>query len=324
MRLLEIIIEDTSAADINHLLGNHELIEHWTYQSENGQQVIKALMQDEHAKDFLNALEKKSIHRVVIYPVEGTLPKIDDITQKKEEKIRIGKFVAISKEELYNDIDMPVSFSVNFILMVILSSFVAGIGILRNNIPVIIGAMVIAPFLGPNMSMAFGTTLGDLRIIRKSILTGVAATVIALIISMIWGFTARDLGTIAYDPDIGYQDIILALVCGFAGAISAISGQGSTLVGVMVAAALLPPLMRGGLLLGGSEYGYALNSFLIFGANIICLNIAGIITFYLSGIRPGRWWDKEQAKRKTKNAFIVWTIALLVLIAAIIVIRQLK
>ena len=147
--------------------------------------------------------------------------------------------MSISKEELYHDIDMPVSFSVNFILMVILSSFVAGIGILKNNLAIIIGAMVIAPFLGPNMSMAFGTTLGDLRIIRKSILTGIGATVIALVISMIWGSTAIDIGNIAIDPDIEYQDIVLALICGFAGAVSVISGQGTTLVGVMVAAASL-------------------------------------------------------------------------------------
>ena len=324
MRLLEVIVEDRISTDIYDLLTNDRVIEHWTYQSESGLMVIKALMQDGHAKDLLSALEKKSITRVVIYPVEGTLPKIEDATQNKEEKIRIGKFVTISKEELYHDIDIPVSLSVNFILMVILSSVVAGIGILKDNIPIIIGAMVIAPFLSPNMSMAFGTTLGDLRIIRKSIVTGVAATIIALLISMVWGYTASDIGSITNDPDIEYQDIILALVCGFSGAITVISGQGSTLVGVMVAAALLPPLMRGGLLLGAGEYGYALNSFLIFGANIICLNIAGIVTFYLSGIRPGRWWDKEKAKRKTRTAFIVWTIALIVLIAAIMIFKELK
>jgi uncharacterized hydrophobic protein (TIGR00341 family) len=324
MRLLEIIIEDRASIDVDDLLNHDEVIDHWTYKPEHGQTAIKVLVQDAHARDLLSALEEKSIHRVVIYPIEGTLPKVETKLETQEEKFKLGKFVAISKEELYHDVDVPVSFSMNFVLMVVLSSFVAGIGILKNNIAIIIGAMVIAPFLGPNMSMAFGTTLGDLQIIRKSIITGVAATLIALVISMIWGYTATDISTIAYDPDIEYQDILLALICGFSGAVSVISGQGSTLVGVMVAAALLPPLMRAGLLLGGGEFGSALNSLLIFGANIICLNIAGIITFYLSGIRPGRWWDKEEAKRKTRTAFIVWTIALLILIVAIMVIEQFK
>ncbi len=103
---------------------------------------------------------------------------------------------------------------------------------------------------------------------------------------------------------------------------SILSGQGSTLVGVMVAAALLPPLIRSGLLVGGADYKNALNSFLIFSTNIVCLNIAGIITFYLAGIRPRRWWEKEIANKKTRSAFIVWTLALMILIITIMLFRK--
>ena len=322
MRLLEIVLKAERKKDLEKILGSDFIIEHWTYQSEDDRIVIKALVQDENAKELLTAIEKKSGHRVIIYPVEGTLPKVDNAIEKEEEKIRVGKFIVISKEELYNDIDEPISFSMNFILMVILSSFVAGIGILKDSIAIIIGAMVIAPFLGPNMSMAFGTSLGDWPIIRKSILTGVSASFIALIISMVWGFWTSDTSIISNDPQIGYQDIILALICGFAGVVSVISGQGSTLVGVMVAVALLPPLMRGGLFLGGGSYGAALNSFLIFGTNVICLNIAGIVTFYLAGIKPSRWWEKEKAIKKTRIALMAWTLALAILIVTIIIIKQ--
>ena len=321
MRLLEIITENNKAIEIEKLLDKNFIIECWTYKSKNDQVITKVLIQDEYAKDLLASLEKKSNHRVVIYPIEGTLPKINSNGRVKE-KIKIGKFISVSKEELYDDISEPVSLSMNFILMVFLSSVIAGIGILEDNIAIIIGAMVIAPFLGPNMSMAFGTTLGDWPIIKKSILTGVSATIIALLISMIWGFTANDMSAITIDPDIEYQDILLALICGFAGVISVISIQNSSLIGVMVAVALLPPLIRGGLLLGGGNYGYALNSFLIFGTNIICLNIAGIVTFYFAGIKPGRWWEKEKAKKKIRTAFIVWTTALILLIVTIIIIKQ--
>ena len=322
MRLLEIVSEQNKAIEIEQLLQKDYVIEQWSYKSENGQVVTKVLMQDEYAKELLASLEKQSKCRVVIYSIEGTLPEISTI-KSNTEKIKVGKFIAISKEELYNDISQPISLSMNFILMVVLSSFVAGIGILKDNIAIIIGAMVIAPFLGLNMSLAFGTILSDWSVIKKSILTGAAATIIALVISMIWGFTASDLSTITIDPDIEYQDIILALVCGFAGVISIISGQNSTLVGVMVAAALLPPLMRGGLLFGAGDYQYALNSFLIFSANIICLNIAGIVTFYLAGIKPGRWADKKKAKKKARTAFIIWICALVSLIIVIIKIKQL-
>tara|TARA_Y100001972_G_C7659337_1_gene332313 strand:- start:140 stop:1111 length:972 start_codon:yes stop_codon:yes gene_type:complete len=321
MRLLEVIVKD-KPEEIEKLLDENHVIECWTYPSDKGEKIIKILIQDEHASDMLAILEKSHYHRVIIYPIEGTMPKVESSIKKEDDKIRIGKFIAISKEELYHDVGEPVSLTVNYILMVVLSSFVAGIGILKDNIAIIIGAMVIAPFLGPNMSLAFGTILGDWSIIRKSISAGIVATTLALIISMIWGYAAGDLSEITFDPAINYQDILLALICGFAGVISVISGQGATLVGVMVAAALLPPLMRGGLLLGAEDYRNAINSFLIFIANVISLNIAGIVTFYLAGIKPSNWWEKGVAKKKTRTALIIWTIALIIIILSIVLIRS--
>ena len=322
MRILEIIISKHSEEEFDKILSQGNIIERWKYHSDNDQITYKVLARDDDAKELLRTLEKRAIHRVVIYPVEGTLPKVSDPVDSAGKKIRIGKFITLSKEELYQDIDRPVSLSINYILMVVLSSLVAGIGILKNNVAIIIGAMVIAPFLAPNMSLAFGTTLGDLPIIKKSIATALAGTVLALVISVLWGMFAGNVDGIIRDPNIEYQDVILALVCGFAGVISILSGQGSTLVGVMVAAALLPPLIRSGLLLGGGDYKNALNSFLIFSANIVCLNIAGIITFYLAGIRPRRWWEKETAKQKTRSAIAIWTVALVLLILGIMLLRK--
>ena len=272
---------------------------------------------------MLQELEKlPSKHRVIIYPIEGTVPKLSEEQRSNGKKTKLGKFISVSKEELYEDIDKPVELSLNFLLMVILSSFVAGIGILKNNIAIVIGAMVIAPFLGPNMSAAFGTVLGDLKMIKKSVITGIVASSIAMAISIFWGYMADDVSLISMDPRIGTQDILLAMVCGFAGVLSVVSGQGSSLVGVMVAAALLPPLMRSGLLIGAGDFTTATNSFLVFSTNIICLNITGIVTFYLAGIRPDRWWEKESAKKKTRNAMIIWVGALVLLAVAILILRK--
>lgn len=323
MRLIEIVIPEHAAGTIYKVLEHDKVIEQWTVKSTKGDSVIKALIHDENAKVLLGNLEKISaIKRVVLYPVEGTLPKLETDERKGNEKIKIGNFTSISKEELYSDIAMPINMSLNFLLMVILSSLVAGIGILKNNQAIIIGAMVIAPFLGPNMSMAFGTTLGEWPIIKKSIITGMTATFLALAISILWGLFSGNESEIPVGEMIEYRDVLLALLCGFAGVISVISGQGTTLVGVMVAVALLPPLMRSGLLLGTGEIVGSINSFLIFSTNIVCVNIAGIVSFYLAGIRPERWWEKENATKKTRIAFIFWTAALAILIIAISIARQ--
>lgn len=319
MRLLEVILKEGREESINGLAHQEGVIESWPVSSSEGQDVFKLLVDDEHSGDIIELLENSGA-RVIIYAVEGILPKPETKPEDKD-KIKVGKFLSISKEELYQDIDDPVNLSTNFILMVVLSTLVAGIGIAKGNIAIIIGAMVIAPFLGPNISMAFGTTLGDWSMIRKSAITGLVATGIVLVISVLWGLIFNDISSIARDPDIEYQDVLLALVCGFAGVLSIVGGKGAGLVGVMVAAALLPPLMRSGLLLGAGQYQYALNSILIFATNIVCLNISGIVTFYLGGIRPNKWWEKEKARKHTKRAFLLWGIALLIVLLLIVVIK---
>lgn len=323
MRLLEIILSSERADILQERLNKELCIDFWTYKTDEDRVILKLLVDEQHVQQHIDQLSLKESERLVIYPVEGTLPKTVSDTPKKSEKLKLGGFFTISKEELYIDIEKPVSLSANFILMVILSAFIAGIGILKDNLAITIGAMVIAPFLGPNMSMSFGTTLGDWVIIRKSLITGAVATVLALVISIIWGFSAESISGITTDPVIEYQDVLLAVFCGIAGVISVLSGQGTTMVGVMVAAALLPPLMRAGLLLGGGEPVHALNSFLIFSTNVICVNITGIGVFYLAGIKPSLWWEKEKARKNTRNALISWIAILSILIVTIVLIRKL-
>lgn len=323
VRVLEIIVPKKKDPKLDKVLKEDLILKRWTYTGDDGETIIKVLTQEEHAKELLAALEKDDgDYRVVIYPVEGTLPKLTDEEKAEGDKMRVGYFFTISKEELYSDIDDPVDLSANFIIMVILSSFVAGVGILKDSVPILIGAMVIAPFLGPNMSLAFGTTLGDWDIMKKSLITGIVAIMIGVVISVLWGYFTSDLSEITQDDNIAIRDVLLALACGFVGVISVVSGSGTTLVGVMVAAALLPPLIRAGLLLGGAFYAEATNSFLVFSANIICVNIAGIVTFYLAGIRPQRWWEKEKAEKHTRRAFIIWIIALGLLVTGIFLLRK--
>jgi len=48
----------------------------------------------------------------------------------------------------------------HYMMLVFLSTIVAAIGLIENNVAVIIGAMVIAPLLGPNLALSLSTILG--------------------------------------------------------------------------------------------------------------------------------------------------------------------
>jgi uncharacterized hydrophobic protein (TIGR00341 family) len=117
-------------------------------------------------------------------------------------------------------------------------------------------------------------------------------------------------------------DIILALSAGCAGVLAFTTGAPSALIGVMVAVALLPPFAAFGLLLASGEFEAAGRALLLVATNVICVNLAGVLTFFVQGVRPRSWWEAEKAKRATRVAIGVWSCLLLVLIGLILVASQ--
>ena len=81
--------------------------------------------------------------------------------------------------------------------------------------------------------------------------------------------------------------------------------------------ALLPPLVTFGLLLGGGQPVLAMGALSLFLVNLICVNLAGVTTFLVQGIRPASWWEKDRALKATRIAIGLW-VALLVGLAAMI------
>jgi len=138
--------------------------------------------------------------------------------------------------------------------MVVLSSLVAAIGILRDNVAIIIGAMVIAPLLGPNVALSLATTLGDEKLGRTALKTLVVGILVVMAVSVSVGvfvpFDITTLHEVITRTEVGLGDIALALSSGMAGTLSFTTGLSTTLIGVMVAVALLPPLVTSGLLCG--------------------------------------------------------------------------
>ncbi len=100
--------------------------------------------------------------------------------------------------------------------------------------------------------------------------------------------------------------------------IPARTGGGSlSLVGVMVAVALMPPLVSGGLLIGSGHYASGLAEQSLAFANIICVNLALVITFYLQGISPSTWWKKTKARHARRRATRI-LLGLLLMLAALL------
>jgi uncharacterized hydrophobic protein (TIGR00341 family) len=326
LRLAEIFLSEKSDALLEELRSEFDIIDsHYAHSDDGGN--LKLLLEAETAEPVFDFLEKRCGHmpgfRIIVVAVEAVIPRLKDDAEDQKKKTKISTKIGskrIYREELYEDIKSIASGSRTFYLMVILSSCVAAIGLLRGNVAIIIGAMVLAPLLGPNMGMAFAATLGDAKLAQKSLLTNISGSALALLIAVgIGWFASVDLNNpeIISRLQVSYADIVLASASGSAGALSFTAGVSASLIGVMVAVALLPPLMVFGLLLGGGFYSESINAFLILATNIVCLNISAVVMFLFQGIRPNSWWKAERAKKQTRIAIVVWLILLISLMLLI-------
>jgi uncharacterized hydrophobic protein (TIGR00341 family) len=233
----------------------------------------------------------------------------------------------ISREELYQDIAQGAQLSRVYLLTVVLSTLVAAVGLLRGDVAVIIGAMVIAPLLGPNVALALASALGDLKLAGRSIQTLLAGMATALLLSLLVGVLVAvdpQAPEIAARTEIAESHVVLALAAGSAGALSFTTGIPAAVIGVMVAVALLPPLVVVGLLLGGGAPDLALNAFILFTINIVCINLSGVVTFLAQKIRPRTWWESEQAGHATRIAVSLWVVTLALLLAFILLTGQVQ
>jgi len=265
-------------------------------------------------------------YRIVVYPAVATLPRLDPLTENEDKE---GPDVAeeeakqrrVSREELYADVLDTTLLSKNYMMLVLFASLVGIIGLLRDNVALIIGAMVLAPLLGPNVGLSLATTLGDVKLTREALKTLAVGVGMCFVLSLIVGLVTglpEHTHELMTRSVIRYSDIILAVVSGAAGIITVTLGVSTSLVGVMVALSLLPPLTASGLFLGAGMLPEAEGAGLLFMVNVICLNLAGVVTFLVQGIRPLSWYEKERARKATVKAAVIWTVLLVVLIVLMV------
>ena len=326
-RFLKIILPKIYGKTAMEMLSGKPGLSYWQEESSGGNFVIGSLMDSSHTEEVMDMLETRFSgtdgFKMILFPVEASVPRFEKKIKPEEEipeKPAVKPRLRVGREELYSDILDNSKLSGVYIAMVVLSTVVAAVGLLRNNAAVIIGAMVIAPFLGPNVAFALSSNLADGRLGANAARTLLTGVLIAFALSMAMGFgleTDPSGHELALRASIHFSDIIIALAAGSAGVLAFTTGISSAIIGVMVAAALLPPLTACGLLFGSGHFNLAFSAFLLFTINIICINLAGVATLLVQGITPRSWWEAGRAKKATRNALIIWT-AILMLLSAIL------
>ncbi len=263
LRLIEVVIPRKRADDIKTFFSSETVIDIWREEIYRDTVVFHILVPAEASQTIIDRLARKfrkeERFRIVILGVEGTLPAVEEAPPPAHKR-KITR-IKVSREELYDAINDAADFNYLFAGMVFLSTLIASFGFVQNNVPVIIGAMVIAPLLGPNIALALGTVLGDITLEKKALLSNLYGILIVLAVSVVFGalFTVDPHSeALTMRAHVNYSDLAIALASGIAGVLSFTTGAAASLIGVMVAISLLPPLVAAGMFLGAAHPFHAL------------------------------------------------------------------
>lgn len=319
MKIVEVTADDSSVETLRALTKKAKTVDFRVLELDESQQRrMRMLVRDDQLQIMLDRLQTllgaQPAARIVVQPVEICLPQPDEAERASEDAS------TAPREAIFEEMERNSRLGSNYLLLVALSTVVAAIGLIEDNVAVLVGAMVIAPLLGPNLALSFGTALGDRHLVVRSLLTLGAGAALAIGLSVLIGYfwpetisshelqsrTAANLASVA-----------LALASGAAAALSITAGVSSVLVGVMVAVALLPPAAAIGISLGQGNFDGAQGAALLLGVNIVALNLAAKVVLLVRGFHPRRFYEKARARRATVRVILGWVLTLLILVALV-------
>lgn len=327
LRLIQATLPAEASVTLAELAGSLGADRVWTHDLDGERSSAAILVDAEKTEEITDTLTANfgstPGFRVIVLAVEATLPRIEQEPKPASapEKPKLIAGTRISRDELLEDIASATRVNAVYLAMVGLSALVAAIGLLRDQVAVVIGAMVIAPLLGPNVALSLATVLGDMKMLRRALQANAVGVSMAIGMAVVLGLLLHPDPTtpeLAARTEVGLSDLALALAAGVAGTLAFTSGLPSTLVGVMVAVALMPPTMAVGLFAGAGRGVEAARAATLLLANVICVNLAGTLTFAIVGVRPRTWWEAGRARRATRLALGLWVVLLGGLVALLV------
>lgn len=221
----------------------------------------------------------------------------------------------LSVQEMYSKALAFSTFNKNSWVLIALSAGIAELGIMLENVMVVVGAMVIAPLLGPFISASFGLVIGDRRLIQESLINAFLGMALAVLVAFVLPKPtfeqANDLMYLISNPTI--ITIPLSLFVGAASALTFVSGNKEQLAGVAVAIALVPPAAVTGMALSIGNISMFFNALLIIFTNMASLILAGSLTFKLVGVSPSTYYRKKVSQEKFRKALVVSVVSIVII-----------
>jgi len=310
LRKIEIICYDQQSQSVEFTFKKYKIPFHAELTMAEDEKLLRytGICPDLLANGLTNELNKiidtrrKELY-VTSLAIEATLSDyLSNYTKELE-----TKQVKVKKKELIEEyeslIEPNVKFNKNLLFMIVIAAGVATAGVCANNASLVIGAMLISPLLGPISAFSFNTAVGKTDKMFKALVSG-----LILLVSVI-ATGAILTGITVQFVDLSLTDEILsrtvlspvflavAIALGLAAGIAMSTNIPGILVGVAIAAALVPPAAVAGIGIALWDFEIFSNALTLTGANIIGLVLGMMIIFFIGGVTPRKFYEKEKAQR---------------------------
>lgn len=230
-------------------------------------------------------------------------------------RARLPRMTEAQKVATYRELRRGSRGTADFFVMIALAAAIAGLGLLLSSPAVVIGGMLVAPLMTPVVGLGLSLALGDSRLLRLSLASTARGAGLAVVIGaggalLVPGVDVTSEVLSRTHPSL--LDLGVAVAAGFAAAYAAgRPSVSSSLPGVAVAVALVPPLAVVGIALAGGRHDLVGGALLLFAANFTAIAAASGLMFVAFGFFP----EPEHAPRL--RVFGRGFLALSVLVVAI-------
>ncbi len=302
--------------------------------------VLQFRIPDDAAPDTMEKLKSRGVGVeygfIDILDLKASLPRE---TEEARES-RMQREAQLAVEEIYENIVASSSLTFDFMAFTIFAAVMAGIGLLQNNVTIIVASMLLSPLMGPMLAVAFGYVVNDRNLFIKGTLNEFISLGLSLGVGAVMGLmvlaadplnafmtgvqedvTAGIFTEITRRGGFGlfdFLDVGVAVFSGAAVAVSVTKGDMSSLVGVAISAALMPPAVNTSLMLvlglgSGNALGVAIGgrSLALLAMNIILIDISAIIMFRIKKLTAladrSATWTAVTKFNQTRSASLYHT-----------------
>ncbi|KAG2482344.1 hypothetical protein HYH03_018732 [Edaphochlamys debaryana] len=220
----------------------------------------------------------------------------------------------MATEEIMTSVLAGTELDFDYLGFVVVAGWIAAVGLATNNAVMIVASMLVSPLMGPILAFSFGVSVHDRYLIMKGFIAEVVGGAVTFTVGLITGFVVSGWTGVAhtYDWPTGEMSsrgqpsglivgVLFAVPSGAGVALSTTQGGANALVGVAIAASLLPPIVNCGMCVGFAAAGavranlsqeefYRVGSIslALYGVNVICIFSVCLLFFWIKDIRRVR------------------------------------